>query len=427
MVRLAFSLLFLFFNTLLLAEATGFASNSDWKLKTVFSKQKIFEGEGISAQYFLETRSPMRAVEIEVMKFPEFRNFWSENTILRQGMIQLFSFPNSPEVSGTLMGAYQLYPMLGSVKRQIHPLRLLVKQFGDENVILLSEEIPLEVLSLPPIPSTLRSFSFFGGVGSFSLSSDRLAVPYRLKQPFRLELFLEGEGNFPELNSIPLSLPTFCSVLSGSSFSDFYRGRNKKIFQWDLSCEEEIPTSWKLQDLLFFDPQAAKYKTLSFPSFSWKLLPDLELEKVSPEKNQIVFEEEPSELQDWPDLSQSFWFWFIQGLVFLALFSLSFGILLQRKKVALQTDPSTKKKSYLKTIRRALKKNHFSDFLFWTSRLAESELKNPHWPQIPSHFWKEFIQAYHEFEFSPEKQTSFPFESLRKKWTHCEGIMKKTT
>lgn len=397
---------------------------SDWKLKLIFSKDRVFEGEQVTAQYFLETQSDARAVEIEVMKFPEFRSFWSENTLLRQGPVQLFSFPQAPQTSGVLMGSYVLYPMLNASTRSTNPLKLLVKSFSGESVVLLSQGSELEVLPLPPIPSELKGTQFFGGVGSFTARTERSRLPYRLKQPFRLELALEGEGNFSEINKLHLEPPPSCTFMSESSFLDFLRGRNKKVFQWTMNCEEELKTSYQPQDLLFFDPQQKRYQRLSFPVFSFNLLPEYTWENEALIKDPVSFQRSRSPEADWPDLKTNIWFWVFQIAVFLLMIFYSSLILFQRKRREAFNNPLFKRRATIKKINRALKNENFAEFLLWTSNLGESEIRSPVWPEIPPQEWKPFISAYQEVRFSPEKQSRLSFEDLREKWQRWQAVIK---
>lgn len=397
---------------------------SDWKLKLVFSKDRVFEGEQVTAQYFLETQSDARAVEIEVMKFPEFRSFWSENTLLRQGPIQLFSFPQAPRTSGVLMGSYVLYPMLNAPSRSMNPLKLLVKSFSRESVALLSEGSQLEILPLPPIPSELKGTQFFGGVGSFTVRAERPRLPYRLNQPFRLEVALEGEGNFSEINKLHIEPPPSCTFISEASFMDFFRGRNKKLFQWTMSCEEELVSSYQPADLLFFDPQQKRYQRLSFPVFSFNLLPEFKWENEALLNDTVDFHHSHSTEADWPELKTKIWFWGFQIAVLLLMIFYCSLILFQRKRREALNNPLFKRRDIIKKINRALKNENFVEFLFWTANLGENEIKSPVWHEIPPHEWKPFISAYQEVQFSPKRQSRLSFEDLREKWQRWQAVIK---
>lgn len=399
-------------------------SASLFTLKQVFSKEKVYEGEQVIIQYYLESHSQSRAVEIEVMKFPEFRNFWAENILLRQGPVQLFSFPGVREKSGSLIGSYILYPMLNSSNRAIYPLKLLIKGFGNSSETLLSRGPSLNILPLPKIPPAYSSLSFFGAVGTFSLSSDRRQLSYRLNQPFRLEITLEGEGNFPEINSLPLAPPPSCSILSESSFLDLFRGRNKKTFQWNIRCESELPVQWKPSDFLFFQPEKNSYQVLDSPEFSFNLLEETLWEKNQTLINQITFVRESDSSVEWPNLIKTPWFWWIQISVLILFLCFGLWDLWCNLKKQRASNIVLGKYRLIKQIDRAIKDNHLSSFLASTSQLARWELQDPLWPRIPQKSWQLFLSVYQEIEFSPEKKTPVSFEQLQAEWGQIKPLIK---
>jgi len=179
--------------TFLISSLAQGGSESPFSFRVETSKSKVFQGEQVVASFVLESQNE-GAVEIEVMKFPEFRGFWSENLILRQGPVHLMPVQDLKRKRAmALVGSYTLNSMMGIKTPRLEPMKILVKAFGQAPLALTSEGNFPPPMELPAIPGNLKAYPFSGAVGDFSFQVNQTQVSFRKNQPFLVRAELQGE------------------------------------------------------------------------------------------------------------------------------------------------------------------------------------------------------------------------------------------
>lgn len=288
-----------------------------------------FSGQKILCHFILLSDEDF--VNVEVVKFPEFRGFWSENLAMRQGPMGLLVAPTAKGVrKQVVIGSYSISQMFGRSNAQIIPMKISVKthsflgertQFSEDNAqLMVSQSMPLEMVPLPAIPVSLQSVPFLGNVGEFSISQNESLVEYRINEPATLKIAVEGKGNFPELNSLPLNLPSDSEIVSQHSYFQNLGDITVKTFEYSILFKSLPPTLHPLGSFLFFNSQTRSYQRVQLPTVRFVLAPPLDREP------DIQFQL-PKPETNWSAASnpiKSKEFWSLQILMALALTMLAF-------------------------------------------------------------------------------------------------------
>lgn len=299
---------------------------SDFEFVMDCGTSTAYFGQKFICQFILYSSEDF--IDVEVVKFPEFRGFWSENLSLRQGPMGLLAIPSPRGVrKQAIIGSYAIHRMLDKKTSEIIPMKITVKNRSfsrsshfepNEALTLLSQTVPFKLLPLPPIPNNLKSLPFTGAVGDFTTSQIEISVTYRLEEPFQLKVSLQGRGNFPEINTLPILLPDKTEILSQKSFTQGVGETMTKTFDYSLVFKTPPPKSQPLGTFLFFDPSKRSYRTLPLPNVQFTLAPLFEREEV------ITFHL-PEPEQQWTSsnsLINNVFFWMAQLLLGISFLSL---------------------------------------------------------------------------------------------------------
>lgn len=246
------SLRYFWTSGVLVFSASVFASSS--VLRMELHPSEFYEGQQISCRIILE--SPLEALELEVVKFPEFRGFWSQNTILRQGPLMMAALDPFQQRRGLLIGGYELTPMVG-YPTKILPMRAVLREMGiGGETQLVSSPPEFRVKPLPPIPPDLSPY-WSGAVGRFELEPSQEDVETRPGEPAALRYVLRGEGNFQSINALKVPLPAGTEVLREDARQETIPWPHKAF---ELTARLPPGTSsipeWTW---VYFDPQVARY------------------------------------------------------------------------------------------------------------------------------------------------------------------------
>ncbi|MSP18713.1 MAG: hypothetical protein EXR74_03995 [Bdellovibrionales bacterium] len=294
--------------------------------------KEAYAGQPLLCQFIIISSETL--LDVEVVKFPEFRGYWSENLSLRQGPIGLLPFRSGSEFKKQgVVGSYLIHKMVDKRDSEIIPMKITVKSrsfFGNsgaqESQILQSESPPLKIYPLPLIPLQLRQHPFIGMVGNFYFINSEISVPYRPEEPLQLKITLQGRGNFSEINTLPLQLPENSEIISHRSLTYGIGETPTKTFEYSILIKKEPPPIHDLGSLLFFDPGKLSYQKLKFPQVKFIRMPLVEQEKP------ISFSL-PKPESNWSPsfyVSRSRFFWGAQ--IFLVVLLLSFRFFLSKQK-----------------------------------------------------------------------------------------------
>ncbi|NBV50543.1 hypothetical protein EBR78_04895 [bacterium] len=375
------------------------------------SKPTFFEGEKVTATFLLEADKE-NVIEVEVIKFPEFRGFWSENLMLRQGPIHLTPTAQKGKFVAVI-GSYAIQSILEYKSAEVRPMKLLIKGLTPEPFTLESVSVPNRILSLPPIPPALQKVPFSGGVGNFALSVDNPQVVFRKGEPFKIRITLSGEGNFSEINTLPIRPPADFTTVSQNSFQDAFLGRSRKFFDWVFSTESDTVRSWKIGSFLFFDPQSSRYHELELPEIQFSRLEEPSLPENLLRKQAIAFEPKST----WSNGSShsiliSTW----KVTWALALAALSWIIFFQQKmfRITRAADPKRWWRAQKKKVEHALQKQDWSTFVPLAAQLVRKHLSERGSLPEKGHL---LLEADHQLRFSPDKKLQLSPEMLLQIWS----------
>ena len=289
----------------------------DFGFRTECTKTEIFQGESLACSFVLASSDEM--VEVEVAKFPEFRGYWSENIALRQGPIPLLSVPFGDNIRKGIVGTYSLIPMIGKADPLILPMKIVVRHplsAIHADLTVDSEPATIKIKPLPPLPSELSKEKFSGAVGSFSLELETREVLFQKDEPTQLRISLQGEGNFPEINTIDLPLPNQAEVLSRRVYSQGSGQFSSVTFEITLAPHTDQDFIVPSASFVFFDPAKQKYENLTLPEIPFRFratLPKL----ANDEREPIAWRGPEESLTLHVPVYQRPTFWIFHALAFL--------------------------------------------------------------------------------------------------------------
>lgn len=249
--------------TLLAVLAATAQAASEYTFRLEFSKNDIYEGEQIAANFVLYAEED--ALDVEVAKFPEFRGYWSENISLRQGPVPLLRDLPAGLFRKTVVGTYLITSMIGKRDIGIEPMKLVVKKlFGpgraEPEKLLLSDIQPLNVKPLPPLPADLPKDLYRGAVGLFTFTVETPTVRFQKDEPVTLRFLVQGEGNFAELNELPLTLPQNVEVISRRAYGQGAGQYASKTFE--VTAIPHADRDFEIGNVAFafFNPMTGRYE-----------------------------------------------------------------------------------------------------------------------------------------------------------------------
>ncbi len=370
MVRLLSS--FVFFLLALLGTLSWSAENEP-VFKMEFSKKEVYVGEQVMCNFVVY--SPDTVVEVEVAKFPEFRGFWKENLVLRQGPI-----PTSPGLHGQLnqavVGTYVLTPMQGEQDPLIEPMKVVIRNPNSHLIegstppdFTYSDGPPPKIKPLPKLPAGEDPKAFTGAVGRFSFYPGDNHVPFQKEDPAQFRITLTGQGNFQDINALPLPFPATMQELSRQSFQQGTTQVNAKSFEYTVQIQGDRTFSLPAAPFIYFDPDAGNYQKIYTPPIEFTFL---KTEAPTPAEEETPARLSPLEtsVSVYHPLSQSLPFWMVQIVIFLGLTFFSLKRLLRLRRLDLSKRPSFQRRQRLIQARELFQSGRLEAFLKEADSLA---------------------------------------------------------
>lgn len=268
--------------------------NSDFTVYLRLSKQQVYAGEPVVAEYFIY--SPGGIQQIDIKKWPTFNGFWKEDLDIPSRYEWEPVYVNGRRMLRVLVGKFALYPIKpGKIK--VDQLLITAKYvdrarafeendpfglpqiFG--NVRVGTHASKSETIEVMPLPDSGRPEGFSGAVGQFrvGLSSDKKQVP--ANSPVNFELSIEGTGNFHAIEAPKLGFPKDFELYEskanfqlGTPIGVARRLENRKVFTYLVLPRKE--GSFTIPSLKFswFDVGTKSYKTASTDSLSLEVTAD---------------------------------------------------------------------------------------------------------------------------------------------------------
>jgi hypothetical protein len=417
------------------------------------SKPAFYSGEQFGVNFIVYSADDM--LEVEVVKFPEFRDFWSENLILRQGPIQLLpafmqslSFPRAglptkkmpnaelADQRRAVVGSYVVSSLVGKADARIEPMKLLIRRrIGRDvqEVELLSEIPNYKIVPLPPIPASQAGIPFLRAVGNFQLRFDSNQVLYRENEPAVLRAHLQGDGNLPEVNDLLLSFPEGIEVLAKRSSTQGGGNFVIKTFEYTLSIQGKEERELLPQRLLYFQPDTKTYETLATPTVHFTYSPPPPV----PEAPKLPLFEPELHYSIFVDLAENIWFRSSQSIIALFFFVIFFRRRVIAWRSALRANTSLNvKRAWKAALHKRENLDEFVQMSFellmstipkdkasnpFTSREQLARLEKILEPQL-IHRLRTTLHAYEAARFSRERKLPVSPEDFQK---DVEFLLKK--
>jgi len=249
--------------------AIAWAESSVPVFKMEFSKPEVYVGQQVVCNFIVYT--PEELIEVEVAKFPEFRGFWKENLVLRQGPISTTYGVRLQQPNSAVVGSYVLTPMLDHNNPVIEPMKIVVRNPSTRRIegssppeFVLSQGDALKILPLPPVPKDIEK-DFRGAVGKFVFFALEPVVNFQKDEPTLIRYTLQGQGNFQEINDLALNFPASVEVISRHAYAQGNGQFASKVFEITVAVHGSEDVILDPAQFYYFDPEIKHYQKITSP------------------------------------------------------------------------------------------------------------------------------------------------------------------
>ncbi len=240
--------------------------NDAFYIQLEVDKTSVFEGEQITATWYLLTRGQMET--LDRVKFPALRGFWKE--IIEENPQIQFSeeIINGIPYKKALLASHALFPIKAgkavidefTVKSRV---RTASRNFGfgvgrAYEYTKSSKKVNIEV---KPLPLQGRPSSFTGAIGQYDVMAQVEGNQFPVNQPFSYKIRFEGQGNAKAIDLPAIEWPDGIEVYDSKSESRFFKdGNSFKEFEVLLIPRKEGPMTIPAVHFSFFNPKTSKYE-----------------------------------------------------------------------------------------------------------------------------------------------------------------------
>ena len=342
-----------------------------------FSKSEVYAGEQVMCNFVIYT--PAEILDVEVAKFPEFRGFWKENLALRQGPISGMMSPGSHEFK-VVVGTYLVVPMLTRRESAIEPMKIVATNPNTRKIegstppefVFSKGELP-KVIELPPIASEEDRKFFNGAVGQLTFYQGDTNIKYQRGEPAQFRFVLTGQGNFPDLNDLPITLPPSMELISKRALTQGSGQFGAKSFEYTVNVKDDKDFSLPSFRYVYFDPNLRKYAFTQTPPLEFQFVKTAEPTEGSQSRNPMLDLPLPKWTSYQP-LERTPWFIALNGLFIIVAVCLIGGRSYQLFQIKRQHDPKVLAKRKLVTALDTLRAGNELDFLKMADELAAESL-----------------------------------------------------
>jgi hypothetical protein len=397
---------------------------SDLIFKMELSKSEIFVGEQTFCNFVVYTNEEV--VNVEVEKFPDFRGYWKDNLVLRQGPIPTAITP-AGNFRKAIIGSYLITPMVGNLEPLIDPMKIVIRDplaAADSKTqrTAVSEGKPPVIKPLPAINDPEKAKFFHGAVGSVTLSVDKTIFSFTKDEPFLIRFALAGEANFQDLNDLNLKVPPQVEVLSKRSSIQGSGQFFTKVFEYTLAVHRDENLLLDPLQFLVFSLPAKKYVLLeSAPiHLQREVAAPIAAEESGEAMPLLPLQTRPTPYRSW---NRNPWFFALQALLILGLGSVIAVNFYREKMGERSRQVGRLRKVQWKKANADLRAGKVEDFLKAANQLAfevlrekvpahkkaatRSELLANVKPSVTDELWQNaqaLFNAYDDYLFTPHKK-----------------------
>ncbi len=252
--------------------------NEAFFIQVEVDKTDVYEGEQITANWYLYTRGQMET--LDRLKFPDLKGFWKE--IIEEVPTIQFSeeLVNGVPYKKALLASHALFPIKAGtsyideykIKSRVRvPVGGMGGFYGQSyEFTKSSQKVPITVRALP---TEGRPGDFAGAVGQFEMTAAVEGQSFPVNQPFSLKVRYEGAGNAKMIDLPALNLPPGIEVYDTKSESKFFKnGRSFKQFEVLIIPRQEGNITIPALSSSFFDSRAKKYYTKTTQALQVKIV-----------------------------------------------------------------------------------------------------------------------------------------------------------
>lgn len=246
-------------------------------------KTSVYEGEQITATWYLVTRGQMES--LDRAKFPSLKGFWKE-IIEENPQIQFYDeVINGVVYRKALMATHALFPIKSgkaiidefTVKSRI---RMPTSGFGlgfgrAYEFTKSSKRLEIQVKALP---TENRPKEFTGAVGQFDVNS-RVdgSQNFYVNQPISVKVRFEGSGNAKIIELPVIAWSEALELYDTKSESRFFKdGKSYKEFEILVIPRKEGVLEVPEIQFAFFNPETEKYELKTTPAIALNVQPALQ-------------------------------------------------------------------------------------------------------------------------------------------------------
>jgi hypothetical protein len=240
--------------------------NEAFFLQVEVDKTEAYEGEQVTANWYIYTRGLMESPER--LKFPDLRGFWKEIVEEVPALNFQQEVINGIAYQRALLASHALFP-IKSGKAVIDEFKLRAKVrlpsngFGGFNYgqpYAFTKSSQRIEINVKPIPVEGRPADFAGAVGNFDIKVRVEGQTVPANQPFPIRVRFEGRGNAKLIELPSLNLPAALEIYNTKNESKFFKeGTSFKEFEVLVIPRQEGEFTIPSISFSMFDPQTRKY------------------------------------------------------------------------------------------------------------------------------------------------------------------------
>lgn len=245
------------------------------------NKKEVFEGEQITASWYLYTRGQVQ--DIDTLKYPSLDGFWKEDIEVATRLNFEQEVINDVPYRRALLVSYALFPikpgeaLIDPYKAKCSVLMPFggLGNFGFGRPYTFTKSSKPQKIKVLPLPTEGKPAQFSGGVGDFNVrasveNQDKLQA----HQPFTLLVRVEGRGNAKLIELPPLNFPPELEVYDTTKETKFFKdGTSYRNFQVLLIPRKDGEITIPAITFASFNPELKIYVTQETDPIVLKIKP----------------------------------------------------------------------------------------------------------------------------------------------------------
>ena len=266
------------------SSATGQISNDDLFIKATVNKKKVYEQEAILLTYKIYTTVNLTNVS---GKMPDLKGFHTQEVEMPKGNREFeLEHYNGRNYRTIVWSQYVLFPQQsgqleipsiafeGTVAQRVQSYDPFEAFFnGGSSYVNVQKTIrtPKLTIDVSPLPSGKPS-SYYGGVGSFNISSSISTTELKENEAVTLKLVISGTGNMKLIKTPEVKFPADFEVYDPKVDNKFTLKAGglsgNKVIEYLAIPRHGGNYTIPPVEFSYFDVNSGSYKTLTTPEYT---------------------------------------------------------------------------------------------------------------------------------------------------------------